>query len=144
MNSYSFAECWERILQKTSIENYAQLAEIIGISKSNITKRKDENLFPVEWAFLVAENFGLTTEWILKGKEVQKNELRGKGRKFEIFNDAEEWLDEQIRENPNRKAWFELHFLDSFPGFKEWREKRDAALLEGTGFKKQANGGGGI
>lgn len=127
---------------KTPIENYAQFAEIIGISKSNITKRKDENLFPVEWAFLVAEKFGLTTEWILKGNGVQINELVGRGRKFEMLNDVEEWLDEQVSENPDRKAWFELHFLDSFPGFREWREKRDTNSNEDAGYKKQANGVG--
>ncbi|MDD2468297.1 MAG: helix-turn-helix domain-containing protein [Desulfobulbus sp.] len=124
-NSFSFVECWERIQEKTPINNYVQLAEIIGISKSNITKRKDEDLFPIEWAFLVADRYGLTTEWILKGIKVQKNEQKEKGRKFEIFNQAEEWLNEEVKKNPKREIWFEVEFEKTFQEFKKWKEEKE-------------------
>lgn len=125
MNTFSFIECWKRIQQKTTVKNYAQLAEIIGISKSNITKRKEENVFPVEWAFLVADQFGLTTEWILKGKEVHKNELKTGKRKFEIFDQAEEWLNEEVKKNPKKEIWFEVEFEEKFQEFKKWKEEKE-------------------
>ena len=55
-NKFSFNECWNRIRNKTPIDNYSQLAEIVVTSKSNVTKRKDEDSFPIEWAFYVAQN----------------------------------------------------------------------------------------
>ena len=125
LNSFSFEECWERIKGKTPLENYSQLAEIIELSKSNVTKRKDENLFPVEWAFVVARRYGLTTEWILTGEEEKKLEQLKKRREFAILDECEEWLKEEVRKNPERKVWFELQLLDSFQTFAEWRRKRD-------------------
>lgn len=125
VNGFSFKECWERIQQKTSIENYVQLAEIIGISKSNITKRKDEDVFPIEWAFWVGDKFGLTTEWILKGEEVRNVELAEKKRKFEILKKVEEWLSEEVKKNPKREIWFEVEFEKTFQEFKEWKQEKE-------------------
>lgn len=126
-NRYSFNECWERIKSKTPINNYSQLAEIIGISKSNITKRKDEDNFPIDWAFYVAKKYDLTTEWILTGKDTNKRKEPTQNRKFNILNEAEEWLTDEVEKNPKREFWFEVEFEKAFEEFKKWKEGKEGA-----------------
>ena len=138
----SFDEIWERIRRETNLKTLADLGEVIDKKQQTISYSKSKNEFSPAWAYAVGKKYGLLTEWIMTGEGPKRiNEKRG-NKKFDILDDAEEWLAEQVRINPDRKAWLELHFLDSFPGLREWREKRDAALTEGTNFKKQVNGGG--
>jgi len=130
LNSFSFDECWERIKSKTSIENYSQLAEIIELSKSNVTKRKDENLFPIDWAFIVARRYGLTTEWILTGEEekIPKTTIDYLG----FYEELEQWA----RETGGSKntAWLKSQIESFFPMFKEWRKRREEGEENKSGF----------
>ena len=61
----------------------------------------------------------MTGEGLMKLEDVSQN------RRFEMLNEFEEWLSEEVRRNPERKIWFEIHLLDSFQTFAEWKRKRD-------------------
>ena len=63
----AFESCWKRIKNEFGVKNFVQLSEIIGQSTSNIAKKKKKNEFPVEWAYKVAKEFNVLTEWILTG-----------------------------------------------------------------------------
>ena len=122
----NFDTVWERIRDKTDIKSLRQLAVIIGKKQPTISAAKAKGEFPAGWAYLVGNKFGLLTEWIMTGKGPVTAEEQIKGsRKYEILNEVEDWLDEQVRRNPKRKEWFELQLLDSFQTFKEWRRKKD-------------------
>ena len=116
-NKFSFSEIWERVRRETPLENFTQLAEIVETAASNITKRKNEDIFPVEWAFWIGEKYGISTEWILTGKR------RKTARSVDpFFSELEEWAKE-VSESENLK-WLENQIENQFPDFKRWREEK--------------------
>ena len=122
-----FDEVWERIKSETELKSLKNLAATVKISQQAVSEMKSKGKFPPGWAYLVGEQFNLLTEWLMKGTGPRRlSDQKTISRKYEILNEAEEWLNEEVRRNPDRKIWFELHLLDSFPGFKKWRQKRGA------------------
>jgi len=63
-------------------------------------------------------------------------------RKFEMLNEFEEWLTEEVRKKPSRKEWFEIQLLDSFQPFKKWIEAKNEILGKTPEVLKQSNGSG--
>jgi len=120
-----FEEIWGRIKQETPLKKLTELAEITGITQSGLSKAKRRNEFSGSWAYIVGKKYGLLTEWIMTGKGPKKLEELPKSRKFELLNEFEEWLSEEVRMDPKRKDWFELQLLDSFSAFREWKQKRE-------------------
>ncbi len=107
-----------RILPVTKIENPTQLAKTIGISQATVNRKKNQNKFEVEWAFLLATQFDLTTEWILTGKE------RKLSNNYLLI--VESWLKEMVSEDPRNKDWFEKELERTFPEFTKWMRSREA------------------
>ncbi|MCI5142335.1 MAG: hypothetical protein D3909_11590 [Candidatus Electrothrix sp. ATG1] len=64
----NFAAAWERIKKETNIGNFNKLGEVIGKTQPSISARKKAGDFPIEWAYLVAKEYNLSTEWILTGE----------------------------------------------------------------------------
>ncbi|XCN73882.1 MAG: helix-turn-helix domain-containing protein [Candidatus Electrothrix aestuarii] len=64
----NFAAAWERIKKETDINNFNELGEVIGKTQPSISARKKAGDFPIEWAYLVAKEYHLSTEWILAGE----------------------------------------------------------------------------
>ena len=64
----NFAAAWERIKQETDISNFNELGKVIGKTQPSISARKKAGGFPIEWAYLVATEYNLSTEWILTGQ----------------------------------------------------------------------------
>ena len=142
---YSFLEIWERVKKNTPVENFNQLAEIVGTSVSNVTKRKNEDNFPIEWAFHVAQQYKFSTEWLLTGEDSAKIANFTQSSKFEILNKIEAWLDEITRKEPYRKEWFQAEIEDKFPAFKKWEKEKEGVSGPEEEFlpKISAAGGGG-
>jgi len=86
---------------------------------------KGKGKFPPGWAYQVGKEFGLLTEWIMTGEGQKRQGDTPQNRRFDMLNEFEEWLIEEVRRNPERKIWFEIHLLDSFQTFAEWKRKRD-------------------
>ena len=64
----NFPAAWERIKKETDISNFNELGEVIGKTQPSISARKKAGDFPIEWAYLVAKEYHLSTEWILTGE----------------------------------------------------------------------------
>ena len=64
----NFAAAWDRIKKETSVSNFNELGEVIGKTQPSISARKKAGDFPIEWAYLVAKEYNLSTEWILTGE----------------------------------------------------------------------------
>ena len=148
----NFASAWERIKKETTINNFNELGEIIGKTQPSISARKKAGDFPIEWAYLVAREYHLSTEWILAGEgskysavsdekdtyhssaeEKQNHEVAEPAEKYEEILPSEEererflnllraWLSVLEETDPKRIYWFECAFEDSFPEFKEWKK----------------------
>ncbi len=121
----NFERIWGRVKDNTEIRTFTELANLVGTTSQYVSRKKKEDDFLVIWAFAVAQKYGLSTDWIMTGKGPKKLEELPQERRFDMLNEFEEWLSEEVRRNPERKIWFELHLLDSFQRFAEWRRKRD-------------------
>ncbi len=144
----NFDAIWQRISFETGIKSLRQLAVIIDKKQPTISAAKAKGDFPPGWAYLVGIKYGLLTEWIMTGEGPKRlseggemnplltgeertrsmvqleDEPKG-GRKFDIINEVEEWLGEEVRRNPKKEIWFEVEMQESFSSFKEWKRKRD-------------------
>jgi len=93
----NFDSCWKRIKDELSIKNYTQLSEIIGTSTSNITKKKQQGVFPVEWAYTIGKKYGVLTEWIMTGdgpKSLDKDKNENfENNQEENFEDPENYVE---------------------------------------------------
>lgn len=131
----TFSIIMERIRLKTGIKNANQLSKIIGISQGTVSRKKNSDIFEVEWAFRLSREFDLEIEWILTGKEnkssFKKNEDfkkrvgdRGEAIRIEddFLKEVEEWLKELVKEDPEREYWFRCQFKDAFPTFSQWQK----------------------
>ncbi len=132
---HSFLRSWDRIKESTKIENLNQLAEIVDTSNSNVTKRKKEDNFPVEWAFEIGQKYGISTEWILTGNGERRFEAEDN-----FFHDLEMWGKEIG--NSDNITWLKNQIEDLLPAFKKWKESKDENYEDVAELKKQANGGG--
>ena len=118
----NFFEVWKRIEVETDIKNNTQLAKIIEKTPAMVSKKKKEGKeFPIEWAYLVAEKYNLSTKWLLTGK--------GKKREDEGINsyilEINEWFEEIINEDPENENWFRVQFKKKFPEFGTWWQRKN-------------------
>ena len=120
-----FDEIWARIKSETNLKSLQSLANILKISQPAGSEMKGKGKFPPGWAYQVGNEFGLLTEWIMTGEGQKRQGDTPQNRRFDMLNEFEEWLIEEVRRNPERKIWFEIHLLDSFQTFAEWKRKRD-------------------
>ncbi len=105
-----------------------QLADIIGISQGSLSELENGKREPSGKVFFgIAENTDIDLKWLLTGKsrKLRKCQEISAARKFEIFDQAEEWLNEEVKKNPKREIWFEVEFEKAFQEFKAWKEEKD-------------------
>lgn len=125
-----FSEVWERIISATPIKNLTQLAEIIGTSQPNASKIKKKGEFPAEWAFRIAREYGISTEWLMTGEGPRS--LEG-GSKDDIFRGSlAEWIREKSKDDPDFWLNFAADCAAFFPEYAEWLKKRKATVVSGS------------
>ncbi|MCI5157407.1 MAG: hypothetical protein D3906_03025 [Candidatus Electrothrix sp. AUS1_2] len=88
----NFAAAWERIKEETDISNFNELGEVIGKTQPSISARKKAGDFPIEWAYLVAKEYHLSTEW----------NLAGAGSKFSSISDEKDCYRSSAAEEKQR------------------------------------------
>jgi len=123
----------QRLLKIKGLSQGKEAANILGISPADFSNRKKRgSLLPllVEWA----EREGINLQWFITGDEPNLAETE-KRRKFQIFNEAEEWLNEEVNKNPKREIWFEVEFERAFEEFKKWKEEKE----ESAGYKDSSS-----
>lgn len=130
----NFEDIFDRIKRSTGIKNSVQLAEIIEVTQPAVSKYKKKNIFPLDWAFLIAEKYNLSLIWLMRGEEKQKGEIIPKKRANHLLDEIEEWLEREKQREPKILDWFEVEFKENFPKFAEWKRKvdreREASLAQ--------------
>ncbi|MGD9817159.1 MAG: hypothetical protein AB7V04_00520 [Desulfomonilaceae bacterium] len=122
----NFENIWARIQKETAIKTFTELANLVGTTSQYISRKRKENDFLVIWAFTVGQKFKLSTDWIMTGEEPGRlGEAQKRIRKFQILDEAEEWLTEQVEKDPDRENWFKVEFKKSFEEFKKWKEEKE-------------------
>lgn len=69
-----FESSWERVKKATGMRKQSQLALFLGNSASNVTEAKKRDAFPLEWAFKLAKEYDLNTDWIMTGQSPMRRE----------------------------------------------------------------------
>ena len=62
-----FDEVWERVSKIVRWRKLGEMAEFLGITSQSVSGARNRGVFPIEWAFKIGQEFGLSTEWILTG-----------------------------------------------------------------------------
>lgn len=118
----NFLKIFERVKTATSIKNMVQLSEIVEASQQNVSWRKKEDSFPVEWAYKIAKKYELNIEWILEGTGPQRPGQINEDP--EIIKQIVSWIQELEKKEPGALAWFTYDFKKKYPDFDRW-EKRE-------------------
>lgn len=128
MNKINFEEIWGRICEATDLNKYQELADFVGVTKSNISNRKSGNIFPIEWAYKIAKKYELNIEWIMEGIGPKRP---GQGNDDpEIIKQIREWIQEQERREPGALAWFKYDFRKKYPEFDRWEKREEGSSAE--------------
>lgn len=117
-----FDKIFERIKEVTDIKNMVQLAKVVSTVPSNVSKKRKEDKFSVEWAYKVGKKYGVLTEWIVTG-EGPKSLDQSIARKTELISGIEKWILDKENNLPGALIWFDIEFKRKFPEFEEWIEK---------------------
>ena len=121
---FPFEQTWERLKIEINLKNLNELVDIIGISQSVVSKRKKENIFPVEWAYIVSKKKNLNIDWILEGTgPVRPGDQEGKKLELEFLADIGKWLQNKEEIRPEVYDWFKFEFKERFPEFPNWNKK---------------------
>lgn len=114
-----FEKIWERVKERTDISTFRELAEKIGTRSQYVSDKKRQDDFPLKWAFQIAQEYDLSTDWIMTGKESKKNTENSYTEKLT------EWIsEEEKREDARRVGEIELQIERALPEFKEWLEAK--------------------
>jgi len=122
-----FLSVWERVKEKTKMVKLTQLADFVGVSQQFVSKKKKENSFPIEWAFKIAQQYNLSTDWLLTGKTPDQivNFKKSNDYNFQILKELDTWLTELVVKEPHRSDWFQGSLEDAFPMFKAWTKRKE-------------------
>ncbi|WP_417914932.1 helix-turn-helix domain-containing protein [Candidatus Electronema sp. JM] len=121
-----FEEILSRVKRETGIKNISELANFLGTTQPYVSKKKSQDDFSVKWAYQIAIEYGLSTEWIMTGKGPKKL-----GATISLSNEylllLEEWLNELKLNDPRKEYWFQCTIEEAFPVFKEWMRRKKSA-----------------
>ncbi|MDH4318949.1 MAG: helix-turn-helix domain-containing protein [Desulfobulbaceae bacterium] len=65
---FIYDDVWQRICTVTNWTKQIELANYLGIDSSSVSGAKSRKIFPIEWAFKVAQGFDTSTDYLLTGK----------------------------------------------------------------------------
>ncbi len=120
-----FDEIWERIKSETQIKNMINLARTAETTQQNVSKKKKEKKFPIEWAYRVAQQYGLLTEWIMTGEGPKRlgESVTVPDQEGSQKGIIEEWVqDVKAKEGHDGRIVMELSL--QVPEFREWYKEK--------------------
>lgn len=110
-----------RIKEEYRLKENKQLAELIGLSQQNFSKKKSKGTVLndiLEWSLKTDKDLN----FIFKG-QVQ---LREEKKDRDVFlENIVEWISKKLNEDPRNKNWFEVEFEKAFDEFKKWKEEKE-------------------
>ncbi len=119
-------EIWGRVQEGTDITSLSNLSKLIGITQPSVSERKRKNEFPLDWAYVIAQKYNLSMDWLITGKGPKRIGAEHEPKNSYVLL-IDEWLDEMKQEDPRREEWFKCNFEDCFPSFKSWAQRKNAA-----------------
>lgn len=124
-NDSFFDKIWERVKSETQVKNMLNLARTVGTTQQNVSKKKKENKFPVEWAYKVAQQYGLLTEWIMNGEGPKrlKDVVDPSDQEEQNTGIIEEWVQE-IRKKEGNDGRIVMELSLQVPEFREWYKEK--------------------
>lgn len=128
MAKKEFSEVWERVRSETNLKKIIDLAKFVGTSQPNVSKKKKENNFPIEWAYEIAKKNRLSIEWILEGNGPKRTEQCSENP--EIIKQIVTWIQEQEKKEPGALAWFKYDFRKKYPEFDRWEKREEGDSVE--------------
>lgn len=129
-----FENVWERIRSQTDLKKIVNLADFAETSQPNVSKKKKENKFPIEWAYKIGKKYKLNIEWILEGTGPQRPDQGG--HSLEIINQIERWVQEQEKKEPGALTWFTFDFRKKYPEFDRWEKREENSSNKSTSGSK--------
>ena len=90
---FSYNTVFNRLKKCTDLDKQSDIAELIGITQTSVSRRKKDDVWPIEWAYIVGKKYNLLTEWILTGEgprrlsEIDSCTMPQKS----YFREIEEW-----------------------------------------------------
>ena len=133
-NDSFFDKIWERVKSETQVKSMLSLARTAGTTQQNVSKKKKEKKFPVEWAYKVAQQYGLLTEWIMTGEGPKRLGEATPPRDQQEKNTGiiEEWV-QDVREKEGHDGRIVMELSLQVPEFREWykekKSKSDGATV---------------
>lgn len=70
IHHYIFEDVWERIRSVTGWKKYGEFADFLEIKAASVSGAKKRGGMPIEWAFRVARDYNVSTDWLLTGEEL--------------------------------------------------------------------------
>jgi hypothetical protein len=135
----SFADAWTRIEQETGLKNQNEFAAAINISQAVVSKYKQRNIFQIEWAYAIAQKYGLLTEWIMTGTGPKRLSEAGEPCPDQDTSPKgiiEEWV-QYVRENEGGDGRIVMELSLQVDEFKEWyQEHKSKSSLDKSPEKK--------
>ncbi len=125
----SFDAVWERIKEESNLDTLKKLAELLETSTQNVSNKKREKYFPIEWGYTIARKYNLLAEWVMEGtgpKRLNENRIKAQesNNQNTIGKYIDEWLAEQAIQDERIANWFEFDFEKKYPEFGEWKRKK--------------------
>jgi len=119
----NFLEIWERVKKETNLSTFTQLAELVETTHQYVSRKKAKNDFLVMWAFVIAQKFNLSTDWIMTGKGPKRHK---EGDEINpLLAEVNEWLNE---EGKHKDKEFEILFrnqmIRAFFDYEKWVDKK--------------------
>lgn len=110
-----------RIKEEYRLRENKQVAELIGLSQQNFSKKKNKGTVLndiLEWSLKTDKDLN----FLFKG-QVQSREEKKVRNVF--LENIVEWISKKLIEDPRNKNWFEVEFEKAFDEFKKWKEEKE-------------------
>ncbi len=129
----NFDEVWERVKTETGMQHLHELATFLEKKRPFISAKKKANKFETDWAFRIAQEYGLSTDWIMTGegqKIIKETGIKAtcgtEEQHHEFVVLISRWFNELINNDLGREDWIKYNFIDAFPKFEIWMNAKEA------------------
>jgi len=124
-----FEEVFERIRKEVDIKSQNELANILNVDQSQLSKVKSEGRFPEKWSVLICDIFNLDMNFIIRGKTSLN--------KHEVIREFLKEISPEIKESLNKEAvvkeWVDKNSSNTMRQIAEKKDKDEREYFEYLG-----------